>query len=181
MSYLYSCKNCNAEIHRKNRSATENTFCSKSCSAKYNNRLFSKRGDGIHRLCGECGNPTKRKKSRFCSRGCRNRYEYKTFIQAWQNNEVSGGRANEISISRHVKRWLKDKNGNICSKCGWSEMNLFTNSVPLHIDHIDGNWANNRPENLRLLCPNCHALTSNYGSKNRGSGRPYHVVKKVTV
>lgn len=54
-----------------------------------------------------------------------------------------------------------------------------TGKSPLHVDHIDGDWRNNRPENLRVLCPNHHASTSNYGALNRGKGRPYHVVKKT--
>lgn len=39
--------------------------------------------------------------------------------------------------------------------------------IPLELDHIDGNNKNNRLKNLRLLCPNCHALTPTYRSKNR--------------
>ena len=30
--------------------------------------------------------------------------------------------------------------------------------------HIDGDCTNNKMENLQLLCPNCHSLTSNFGS-----------------
>ncbi len=39
--------------------------------------------------------------------------------------------------------------------------------IPLELDHIDGNNTNNSLKNLRLLCPNCHALTPTYRSKNR--------------
>ena len=41
----------------------------------------------------------------------------------------------------------------------------------LQVNHIDGNYKNNREENLELLCPNCHSLTPNYRSLNRGKGR----------
>ena len=36
----------------------------------------------------------------------------------------------------------------------------------LHVDHKNGNWLDDRPDNLELLCPNCHCQTPNYcGSK----------------
>jgi len=36
----------------------------------------------------------------------------------------------------------------------------------LHVNHKDGNWLDDRPENLQFLCPNCHSQTENYcGSK----------------
>lgn len=55
--------------------------------------------------------------------------------------------------------------------CGWGEMNKTTGKIPLEVDHIDGNFRNNQIDNLRLLCPNCHSLTSNYKSLNKGKGR----------
>ncbi len=43
-----------------------------------------------------------------------------------------------------------------CKECGVSKI---WNSKPLvlEVDHIDGNWKNDRLENLRFLCPNCHS------------------------
>lgn len=38
--------------------------------------------------------------------------------------------------------------------------------IPLELHHKDGNHNNNEMSNLCLLCPNCHAQTKNYGSKN---------------
>lgn len=39
----------------------------------------------------------------------------------------------------------------------------------LQVDHIDGDFSNNRKENLRFLCPNCHSQTETFGTKNYGS------------
>jgi Zn finger protein HypA/HybF involved in hydrogenase expression len=51
-----------------------------------------------------------------------------------------------------------------CSNCKLSEW--MKQKIPLEIDHINGIHTDNRIENLRLLCPNCHALTDTYKSKN---------------
>ena len=42
--------------------------------------------------------------------------------------------------------------------------------APLELDHTDGNPLNNQLDNLRLICPNCHAQTETYKGKNMGSG-----------
>jgi hypothetical protein len=43
--------------------------------------------------------------------------------------------------------------------------------IPLELDHVNGDRRDNRLENLRLLCPNCHALTPTYRGRNIGRGR----------
>ncbi|MGY0067592.1 HNH endonuclease signature motif containing protein [Streptomyces sp. QTS137] len=40
--------------------------------------------------------------------------------------------------------------------------------LTLEIDHVDGIWRNNRIENLRFLCPNCHSTTDNYRGRAKG-------------
>ncbi len=66
-----------------------------------------------------------------------------------------------------------EKYGERCSECGWNERHPITGQVPLTVQHIDGNWRNNREENLILLCPNHHSLTENYMNLNKGQGRTY--------
>ncbi|MFE7013123.1 HNH endonuclease [Streptomyces sp. NPDC057651] len=39
----------------------------------------------------------------------------------------------------------------------------------LEVDHLSGDWWDNRAENLRLLCPNCHAVTDTYRGRKKGS------------
>jgi len=53
---------------------------------------------------------------------------------------------------------------NQCLICGLSEWR--GKPLRLELDHIDGNRQNNRRENLRALCPNCHSQTETYCGKN---------------
>ncbi|MBR1633354.1 MAG: HNH endonuclease [Bacteroidales bacterium] len=47
-----------------------------------------------------------------------------------------------------------------CENCKLSEW--MGQQIPLEIHHLNGNNTDNRIDNLKLLCPNCHALTDNY-------------------
>lgn len=52
-----------------------------------------------------------------------------------------------------------------CSECGIQTWN--NKPLSLHLDHINGRSNDNRLENLRFLCPNCHSQTETYTGKNK--------------
>jgi len=53
-----------------------------------------------------------------------------------------------------------------CEMCGWAEQ-ASDGRVPVELDHINGDKADNRLENLRILCPNCHALQPTHRGLNK--------------
>lgn len=64
--------------------------------------------------------------------------------------------------------------GRKCEQCGLSEWQ--GKEIPLEMHHIDGDHFNSDLSNLVLLCRNCHALTDNYGSKNKRTSIPEEVL-----
>ena len=62
-----------------------------------------------------------------------------------------------------------------CELCGWAQKSL-DGYLPLELDHINGSRHDNRIENLRVLCPNCHSLQSTHRGKNRNKN-----LKKVFI
>ncbi len=74
---------------------------------------------------------------------------------------------NELGWQKKRERLFREANY-ACPKCGFNQRRLDGRHV-LEIDHIDGNHKNETRENLRVLCPSCHALTPNFRNFGRSS------------
>jgi hypothetical protein len=141
--------------------------------------------DDVCTICGElldrCSSDKIKYSQGYCKRHKNQAYKlgairgaekrYTRYIERWKQGLETGMRG-RTATSSHIRRYLFEKYNQSCKKCRWNKVHPVTQRVPLEINHIDGDFTNNKEENLELLCPNCHSLTSNYRSLNNGQGRP---------
>lgn len=122
------------------------------------------------RVCRSCSGEVKSSGKIYCSNRCQQEQQFRRYIDEWKSGVRSGLQA-PYGVSNYVRRYLVEKYGEKCGRCGWAERHPITGRVPLQIEHIDGCWSNCCEDNLMLLCPNCHSLTPTFGALNKGRGR----------
>jgi hypothetical protein len=164
----HKCEFCGVEMAEKFASGR---FCSRDCALKFSYSHYRQPSKEI-RVCEECGNKLERYNSRFCSFKCNKSSKHKELIADWKSNENKYSGKNKQSVPEFIRKYMIDKSGGKCERCGWCETNPSTGKTPLHVHHLDGNYSNNRESNLEVLCPNCHSITESFGSLNIGKGRP---------
>lgn len=125
-------------------------YCSIKCRGRLGGRVAAPKP-----TCGECGIPVT-KKAKRCLR-------------------CSPLRLRLLSPEQHRspntrRQFLLRTRPHQCAVCTLSEWQ--GRPIPLEVDHINGDASDNRADNLRLICCNCHALTPTYRGRNRGRGKP---------
>ena len=121
------------------------------------------------RMCAAgCGRICNEPEAFFCSRDCfQHERRFSRYAEFLKGNERPNPQVKSF-LRWAVIRYLGFE---ACSRCGWAERHPVTDRIPVEVEHIDGDWRNNHPVNLTLLCPSCHALTPTYRALNWGRGR----------
>ena len=106
--------------------------------------------------------------NKFCDNQCQGDYK-------WKNETVPRIERGECNHTAAfiLKKYLAENFGKHCAVC-LQEDSWNNKPLVLQLDHIDGDSDNNFVNNLRLLCPNCHTQTDNFGSKGTGSRYKKH-------
>lgn len=85
------------------------------------------------------------------------------------------GRRNQSTVKKHYIEWRNSQNPPLPYRCDNTECMFFTHSIfwngkPINLilDHINGVCGDNRPHNLRFLCPNCNSQQPTNGGGNKG-------------
>ena len=80
---------------------------------------------------------------------------------------VKGSYFQSFKLKRRLlSEGLKEKKCESCNLTTWMGL-----EIPLELHHVNGDNSDNRIENLKLLCPNCHALTDSYRGLNKSAHR----------
>ena len=99
-------------------------------------------------------------------------------LDAWLANPTPSTFYNAGNLPRgSIRTFLIKEQGCKCSRCGWDKLHPIALLPALELEHIDGDWQNCLPENITIICPNCHSLTDTYKARNKGNGREYRRIK----
>ena len=116
--------------------------------------------------CRECNIKLSARNKHFCSNACQGINSSKKTVQKWLSKKITGHSGKVLALKPAIRNYLLKQSNYQCSICAWKEVNLTTGKVPLEIDHINGNPSDSYENNLRVLCPNCHSLTSTFKNLN---------------
>lgn len=118
-------------------------------------------------VCIQCGKNfihSHSSEGKYCSNTCNGIHKSKLHKENWINGTLTK------HIDRDtIRRYLSEDRGYKCEVCGISDWQ--DKKITLHVDHTNGDPSNSSPENVRLICPNCHSQTPFLGQANKGRGR----------
>lgn len=128
----------------------------------------------VERCCDFCGKPIEgRRAKRYCDSVCAAapKKAGQAEIDAWLAGDLTGHTGATLKLKPWVREWVLREANHACSECGWNKVHPEDGRCLVEVDHKDGDAANSRPENLRALCPCCHAMTPTFRRRNAVSAR----------
>jgi 5-methylcytosine-specific restriction endonuclease McrA len=156
------CPKCNIE-HNKN-----GNFCSRSCA---NSRTWSDEDKIKKSIAAKKSDKVKNVNRHYANNINRIEKYKKTIIRKQELRilEIIETPFDELIWSdKRIKIYHEQQCK--CNSCGNDKWK--NEKIPLELEHKDGNNTNNNRDNLELLCPNCHALTSTWRGRNKKGQRP---------
>lgn len=120
--------------------------------------------------CLNCTNYVISSQYKYCSPLCNTEHKKNHKIAEWLK-EPSLGTALKGGLKSYIRNYLIVKAEGKCTRCSRSDIHPITGNYVLEVDHIDGDRFNNSPNNLVVLCLNCHSLTNTYRNNKRRNVR----------
>lgn len=147
------CKNadCNKEFITTNRSQV---YCDE-CNEKLK----------IIHICKYCNGEfySNYSPQKFCSQLCARSFRQKEYIKKFLNGGLSD---QQVRKTDSIRKYIMEQQSNVCQICHKPPVH-YNKPLTFILDHIDGNWRNNFPSNIRLICPNCNSQTETFNGRNK--------------
>jgi hypothetical protein len=161
---MNNCLNCGKDTSNPK-------FCSKSCSASYNNKITPKRK--CTRKCSRCDQIVRNYRSSLCEEhfleNKENQYRDKTLGEYRNKLSVKGKHPSWVNahVRGFARSWLKHLAEMPCCKCGY-HLHVELAHIKAVSDFSDDDLLCdvNSEENVIPLCPNCHWEFDNLPREN---------------
>ena len=128
--------------------------------------------------CIVCGKENKARygknnPNKYCDNVCQMEHKKKQVFETWLAGEYYNKTGKFPAVA---KDYVFEQQGNACGICGIKDWN--GSPIVMQADHIDGDPSNLKPNNLRMICPNCHSQTDTWGRKGKSLKQDLRNIKR---